>query len=193
VNKKIIVVTGYPASGKSTYAKELSKSLNIPCLIKDTFKIAICANISVTSVEESKLYSSVTFDAMMYVVERHMETNSPIIIEGNFVPAGIKDTDESQVIRTLIDKYNYQSLAFKFFGDTRILHNRYIERDKLPERGGVNAFYKGVPHTDFDMICRSLDSFYISDNVISIDTTDFDLINFDGHIETAHSFLFDVT
>jgi len=189
VNNKIIIITGYLASGKSTFARKLSKSLSIPCLIKDTFKIAICTNISVTSGEESSIYSSVTFDAMMYVVERHMETNTPIIIEGNFVPAGIKKTDESSFIQALIDKYNYKSLTFKFYGDTKILHTRYIERDILPERGGVNAFYKDVPHADFDTICHNLDSFCVGDKTIDIDTTDFNAVNFDKHIETAQSFI----
>ena len=189
MNKKIIIVEGYPASGKSTFTRELSKAIGVPYLMKDTFKIALCKNISVTSLEESRLYSSVTFDAMMYVVERLMETGSSMIIEGNFVPAGIKKTDESQVIKTLISEYNYQSLVFKFTGDTQILHKRYIERDKLPERGGVNAFYKSVSYTDFAQGCRNLDSFYIGENTMVVDTTDFDVVDFNSHIEKARSFI----
>jgi hypothetical protein len=118
-----------------------------------------------------------------------METDSPIIIEGNFVPAGIKNVDESHVIRTLIEKYNYQSLTFKFKGDTKVLHQRYIERDKLPERGGVNAFYKGCSYSDFDVICRNLDSFHINENFIIIDTTDIGLVDFNFYTEKAYLFM----
>ena len=189
MKSKIIVIEGYPASGKSTFARTLSRALNVPNLQKDALKIAICKTISVTNIEESRIYSAVTFDAMMYVVERQMETNSPIIIEGNFVPVGIKEIDESLIIKTLIEEYKYHSLTFKLTGDTGVLHKRYVERDKLPERGGVNAFYRDVSYTEFDKICHNLDIFNVGGKVIRIDTTDFDLVHFDSHIETARSFL----
>ena len=106
MNKKIIVIEGYLASGKSTFAVQLSKTLTIPYLIKDTFKIALCSSLSIADRYESSRFSAVTFDAMMYVTERLMETGYPFIIEGNFAPAGIKKTDESSVIKTLIHKYD---------------------------------------------------------------------------------------
>ena len=120
----MIIIEGYLASGKSTFALQLSKSVNVAYLIKDTFKEALCKNVSVTNRDESSIFSSVTFDGMMYVMERMFEIGLPVIIEGNFVPAGVKKTDEAGTIRQLIDKYDYDSLTFKFSGDTRILHKR---------------------------------------------------------------------
>lgn len=131
MNKKVIIIEGYLASGKSTFALQLSKSLNIPYLIKDTFKIALCKNVSVTNRAESSVFSTVTFDGMMYVTERMLETSNPIIIEGNFVPAGVKRVDEAGAIKRLIDKYNYTSLDFKFLGDTQVLHQRFLKREKM--------------------------------------------------------------
>ena len=90
MNRKIIVITGYLASGKSTFARLLSSELNIPCFIKDTFKSALCASIDVNSREVSSRFSAVTFNAMIYVTERLIQTGVPVAIEGNFVPIGIK-------------------------------------------------------------------------------------------------------
>ena len=98
--------------------------------LKDTFKIALCNNISVTSRTERSVFSTVTFDGMMYVAERMLETGISIILEGNFVPVGVKKIDEADTIKRLIDWYNYTSLDFKFMGDTRILHQRFLEREK---------------------------------------------------------------
>jgi len=90
VNKPhIIIVTGYLAAGKSTFARRLSEAVNIPCIIKDTFKIALCESISLISKEESSRFSAVTFNGMMYVTERLMEAGQSLIIEGNFTPAGL--------------------------------------------------------------------------------------------------------
>ncbi len=43
---KIIIIEGYLASGKSTFARKLSKETGVPCFIKDTFK-SLCAKAQV--------------------------------------------------------------------------------------------------------------------------------------------------
>ncbi|MEY8518022.1 hypothetical protein AALC25_14185 [Lachnospiraceae bacterium 29-84] len=104
MNKKIIIIAGYLASGKSTFALKLSKLINVPYLVKDTFKMALCKNISIADRKESSLFSAVAFDGMMYVAERFFETGNPIIIEGNFVPRGVKKVDEAGVLKQLMDQ-----------------------------------------------------------------------------------------
>ena len=112
MNRVVFIIGGYLASGKSTFARRLSSELKVPYLVKDTFKMALCNSISITGWEESRVYSTVTFDAMMYVMERLMEAGFPVILEGNFVPAGIKRVDEAGSIRALIEKYEYQPLTY---------------------------------------------------------------------------------
>ena len=59
-----------------------------------------------------------------------------IVIEGNFVPIGVKKVDEAGAIKCLIDQYNYASLDFKFMGDTRVFHQRFLETNgQLPTTG----------------------------------------------------------
>ena len=185
MNKKVIVIEGYLAAGKSTFALQLSKSLNIPYLIKDTFKITLCKNIPVTNRTESSVFSTVTFDGMMYVVERMLETSAPIIIEGNFVPAGVKKVDEASVIKRLINKYNYTPLDFKFVGDTQ----RFLKREKTAERGEVNKFGIDVPYDTFNQWCHNLDSFDIGGETVRIDTTNFSSVNFMTYIKLAKGFM----
>lgn len=189
MNKKVIVIEGYLAAGKSTFALRLSKSLNIPYLTKDTFKIALCKNIPVTNRTESSVFSTVTFDGMMYVVERLLETSAPIIIEGNFVPAGVKKVDEASVIKRLINKYNYTPLDFKFVGDTHVLHQRFLKREKTAERGEVNKFGIDVPYDTFNQWCHNLDSFDIGGETVRIDTTNFSSVNFITYIKLAKGFM----
>ena len=111
MNKKIIIIAGYLASGKSTFALRLSEKISVPYLIKDTFKSAICTSIPITNREDGRRFSAATFDAIAYVAERFMETGYPLIIEGNFVMGGYMKLNEGEVIKSLIEKYNYQSLT----------------------------------------------------------------------------------
>lgn len=189
MNKKIIIVEGYLASGKSTFALQLSKHINVPYLIKDTFKIALCERISIANRNESSLFSAVTFDAMMYVTERMFETGCPIIIEGNFVPAGVKKVDEAGVIKQLIDKYGYASLTFKFTGDTQVLHKRFVEREETLERGQANKIGSDVSYDKFNEWCHSLDNFDVGGEIVRVDTSDFDTVDYDSYFEISRQFI----
>lgn len=56
LKRKVIIIEGYLSSGKSTFALQLSKKLNIPYLVKDTFKKALYKNNSITNREESSFF-----------------------------------------------------------------------------------------------------------------------------------------
>lgn len=189
MNRKIIIIAGYIASGKSTFALRLSQNVMIPYLIKDTFKSAICKNIPITNREEGRLFSSVTFDAIVYVTQRFMESGFPLIIEGNFVTGGYKKTNESEEIKSLIKKYDYNSLTYIFFGDTRVMCDRFNTREKLPERGQANQIFSKLTYEDCEMGLPPLADFTVGGKIIKVDTTDFNKVDFEKHIESARLFL----
>lgn len=186
---KIIIIEGYLASGKSTFARKLSNETRIPCFIKDTFKIALCKSVGSLSREESSRFSAVTFDGIMYAAERLLETGNPVIIEGNFTPAGVKKTNEAGEIRRLIEKYGCSPLTFKFTGSTRVLFQRFVNREGSPERGQANTMQIPFSYEDFSLWCHNLDNFDVGGEVVMVDTTNFDTVDFDKHTALARKFL----
>ena len=194
MKKSIIIINGSPAAGKTTFAMCLSKELKIPYLVKNTLKTALSASMEITNQSESSRLSAVTFDAIIYVTERFMEVGQPLIIEGSFSAHsfakddGSRKTDESAVIKSLIDKYDYQPLTYIFTGDTQVLHKRFLEREKLNERG-ANKLFSELTHDCFNEICLHQEKFNIGGKLINIDTTDFEKVNFTDHIETARLFI----
>ncbi len=186
---KIIVITGYLASGKSTFALNLSERLNIPCFIKDNFKSALCQGLTLTSRAEKSAFSAITFDGMMYVAERLMERGCPLILEGNFQPAGVKPVDEAGEIQSLIEKHGYDALTFRFCGDTDVLHRRFVLRESSAERGAANQLGMAVSPEQFGQWCRNMDGFSVGGRIIDVDTTDFCAVNFEGLIREAAAFL----
>lgn len=187
--KGLIVIEGYPASGKSTFARRLSEELKVPCFIKDTFKIALCRSVGHVDRAQSDSFSAVTFDAIIYSAERLMENGLPVIIEGNFVPKGKKALDENGVIAALIEKYAYPALSFKFIADTNVLFERFNARERTPQRGQANM--RGVPYTyeDFCYWCHKLDGFTLPCETLTLDTTDFDSVDFAAMAEKTRLFL----
>lgn len=190
MNKSVVIIQGYLAAGKSTFAMELAKERGVPCFIKDTFKIALCQSVEIESREVSSRFSSVTFDGMMYTAERLMEAGFPFIIEGNFLPAGIKKTDEAGVIRELIERYDYRSLTFKFVGEIGELYERFIAREGTPERGIANMMFTMPTIEEFEMFCRNMDGFDVGGDVIEVDTSDrFKKVDFKTLFGKAREFM----
>lgn len=186
---KMIIIEGYLASGKSTFARKLSKETKVPCFIKDTFKIALCKSAGSLNREESSRFSTVTFDGMMYAAERLIETGNSVIIEGNFAPEGVKKTNEAGEIRRLIEKYDCLALTFQFSGDTRVLFQRFVNREASPERGQANTMQIPFSYEDFSGWCHNLDPFDVGGKIVRVDTTDFDAVDFDQHLALARKFL----
>ena len=189
MDKIIIIIEGHLASGKSTFARRLSAALKIPYFIKDTYKTALANSIEINSREESRRLSAIAFDGIMYGVERLFEVGLPVIIEGNFVPGGIKKVDEAGVIKDLVVRYGYTPYTFKFGGDLKVLHERFVEREKTPERGRANIMFSDMSLSDFENICRNLDGFSVGGKVVAVDTTDFETVDFDGLIEDLKKYI----
>lgn len=189
MENKLIVIQGYLAAGKSTFARQLSTALKVPCFVKDTFKSALCESIELASREESSRFSAVTFDGLLYIAEQMLEAGQPLILEGNFTPPGVKKKDEAGALQALLRRYHCRSLAFRFTGDTRVLFQRFTARENSPERGKANTM--GVPFSqaDFDGWCHNLDDFTLGGETIEIDTTDFSAVDFEQYLTSARRFL----
>ncbi len=151
----------------------------------------MCKSAGSLSREESSRFSAVTFDGIMYAAERLIETGNPVIIEGNFTPAGVKKTNEAGEIRRLIEKYGCTPLTFKFTGSTRVLFQRFVNREGSPERGQANTMQIPFSYEDFSTWCHNLDNFDAGGEIVMVDTTDFDAVDFDKHIALARKFLQD--
>lgn len=79
----LVVVTGPPASGKSTIARELASELRIPFLSKDELKERLYEEIGSGEELESEIERSAT--AILYSVARsNLTVGVSVLVESNF-------------------------------------------------------------------------------------------------------------
>jgi predicted kinase len=76
-----VVVSGPPASGKSTVAPRLAIALQLPLIAKDTIKDALMSVLSVPDVETSRQVGRAAVAAMLAVAA---ESSCGAVIESNF-------------------------------------------------------------------------------------------------------------
>jgi broad-specificity NMP kinase len=81
---KIIILTGYCVTGKTTLSQKLSKEFNILCFNKDFIKAVLGKNLDMDTLEKRSRLSVSTFNILTHIMEIFMEQNKPLIIESNF-------------------------------------------------------------------------------------------------------------
>ena len=184
MKNKLIIISGYPASGKTTFAIRLSKILHLPFFNLDSIKNAIGKVIKANNWEDSKNLGNSSFFVLMYILENLMKFNKRLIIENSFIK------EHEMPIKSLLEKYEYESLTYKFECNSKILHRRFIEREYSSERDISNKVY-GV-WDDFKIFERDIklfNDFYTGGEVVNIVTSNFEKINFDKYINIAKIFI----
>lgn len=81
---KLIIVCGLPGSGKTLFARALSKETGIVCLHKDSIKDVLFEGLRLSTVEESKRIGKPSIDIMLHLAKQQIENGIDIIIEAPF-------------------------------------------------------------------------------------------------------------
>ena len=174
-----ILATGIPAAGKSTMAKVMSEKLKLPVISKDTIKELLFDNVGFQSRAEKVKLGIASMEIMYYVA--------------------------GQLMKNLLEKYQYSVLTITLTGDYKVIYQRFLERENSPDRHRghvVNDCYpekkennlktlkaKTISYENF--VCgiekRGFDAFCVDGGQIKVDTTDFSKINMEellSQIET---------
>ena len=124
--KKIIVITGDLASGKSSLADSLSLTLSIPAFKKDVIKERYCDMYGYETREENRALSIKATDYMIDAFRQFAKQGNDIILEANF------RTDEMMRIKDIADEFEYDVRLIVLRGNIEVLYQRFM--DRLPNR-----------------------------------------------------------
>ena len=83
-----MVVTGAPAAGKTTVARELAGRLRLPLIAKDTIKEALFDGLGTGDLAWSQRLGPPTFGVMLALAEESLEAGASLVLEANFVCGG---------------------------------------------------------------------------------------------------------
>lgn len=83
---RIVVVTGPPASGKTTLALTLSKQLGVPLIAKDGIKERLYEAFGSGDREWSRWLGRATYPLIYHFLEAHLRVGCSVVVEGTFGP-----------------------------------------------------------------------------------------------------------
>jgi predicted kinase len=131
--KKLIIVNGLPASGKSTLAARLSKELGLPMFSKDQFKELIADTIGYTDHESTQTFGKASFAILFSVARKCLENGVSVIIEGNFSLG-----DETKEFLKYIKEADIETQEVLCYATPELLMRRFKERAQHPSRHAVH-------------------------------------------------------
>ena len=162
--KKLILVGGDLASGKSTFANLLGEKYNILVINKDNLKEILGDRIIARDRDENKKLSVISFDLICYILKKNKGT---VLMESNFKPY------EMEELEKITKELNYDVLSYVLKGDNKILHKRFI--DRLDEKR--HYVHKSQDFTNIDDFVNTLEELrsvkYLG-KVVNIDSSTFD-------------------
>lgn len=176
-----ILVTGIPASGKSTMARFLAEAFGLPVISKDRIKECMYDTIGFRSREEKVKLGIARMQIMYDLAEELMKSGRPFILENNF------ENVSKEGLLTILEKYEYKAITVTLTGDYKIIYQRFLERNRDPGRHPghvVNDCYPGskeinnpvqISYESFveGITQRGMDSFTANGPQVILDTTDF--------------------
>lgn len=172
---KLILITGQLAALKSTVARQLEKTLNIPCYIKDEIKEILGDAIGFSNREENLKLSLATFRIMIHLADHALSHDQDIILESNF------KKEELDLMKTELNLAGHEVISIFMTGDPNVLYERYVKRND--QRHPVHQSTGVLSETVFKKIMDERHEDDLFGRIIRIDTTSFDQKDFRNLVE----------
>lgn len=181
----IIVLTGMPATGKSTVCRALTREFGFPIVEKDAIKEQLFDTLGFSCYAEKRALDHAANAVVIHMVERILEAGGSAIVDNNF------DTESGRKFSALLERYAPKCACVFLRGDLDVLHERYTKRDNshqrhlghvlqehYPPREGDSLYYTMTRDEFYEKFMkRGMDSFTCPGGRIEVDTTDFSRVD----------------
>lgn len=135
----LILIAGLPASGKSTFATYASEALSLPVIAKDDIKERLFDTVGFRSYEEKALLDITAVNTMLDTAAKLLDAGQSVILDNNF-----EDRNRA-AIEKLIDEHPCNVITVRFDCDVAVVYERYLKRDKSPDRHPGHVFLTAYP------------------------------------------------
>ena len=166
--KKLLLITGDLACGKTTFAKLLSKRYDTNLYFKDSLKELLGDTIGFTDRESNLKLSKAAVQVMVHIFSEFVPLGKNLILEANF------RTDELEQLHALAADYGYNVLTLVLHGEPEILYERFLHRISYENRHPVHIIGDMLEYENFVPYIEKARREFIPGATLKICADDFD-------------------
>lgn len=133
----VILITGHPATGKTTLAHYLAQELKLPLLWRDGLKEKLADTLGWSTEEWSLKLRVASWELLYHLVETLLRAQVSHIVESNFTP-----TYATPRWQSLCKRYSLQIIQLRCDAPPETVIKRYHERI---EQGARHPIHRYVP------------------------------------------------
>lgn len=125
----LLIVSGPPASGKTTLGRRLASDLNLPFFNKDGFKERLFDRLGCDDRERSRQFGLASYDLLYYAIEVCLTAGQSVAAESN-----LSGQIAAAEILQLRQSYTFEPVQVMCWAPERVLRDRFRQRDADGER-----------------------------------------------------------
>jgi len=183
VKTVLVIISGFPCTGKTTIAKKISNELNLPYICRDSIKGLLFNTLGIKDREWSKNLGISSYKIMYYVIESLLSQKISLIIESNF-----KWEYDRKKFLEYKDKYDFTPFEILCKTDEKSLIKRFKKCLNSKKKHPAHVDYLNVDEFKEILSKGEYNSLNLGSLVYNIDTTDFIKINYKRLFKTIKSF-----
>lgn len=165
--RKLLLITGDLATGKSTFSNILSRRYHVNVFFKDSIKEILGDTIGFSDRAENKRLSDASMRLMFFIFSEFAKLGKDLILESNF------HTEELEKLHEIARDNNYKVLTLSLYGNVELLYKRYINRIMNENRHPVHLSTTLDVFEDFRKCSDYLNRVKIPGDVIRVNADEF--------------------
>jgi predicted kinase len=176
----VVVVTGPPASGKSSIARAIADGLPAPLLGKDPIKESLFDGLGTGDAAWSKKLGIVTYGVLFLLAEEEVRARRSCVLEANF-----DHNDASAQLGAIQLKHGFRALQIVCIASREVLIERFRERADSRHPGHIDD-------ERLEDVVESIDAgrwraLELDGELVEVDTTDWSTVDVDALLERARA------
>ncbi len=177
----LIIVSGHPATGKTTFARKLSSAIGVPLFAKDDLKERLHETFGAADREASRRLGQASYSMLEHTSDVMLAAGQDLVIESNFDSDGAGGWIEELGAR-------HSALLIQVFlhADPDVILQRYTERSERRHAAHFDEIAVDELRARLKRPYRPMD---LSGHALEFDTTDFRSFDADRAIDAVADLL----
>ena len=180
----LIIISGFSCTGKTTLAQKIAQEFNLPLVGRDNIKEVLFDSLGWEDKEWSKKLGAASYRLLYYFIDSQLCMGQSLIVESNFQPKF-----DNKFFREFQTKYQASILQIYCKAEPNILFQRYQERTNSGERHPGHLDHLNYAEYQENLNQNNYDFLAVGNNLIEVDTTDFNSINYQKISATITKYL----